>query len=734
MIFDALQPQDFVLGGAALALGGLQFVLGSGQLTVCRLLSCHGLRELFMHTGGTAAQLLQLGGTAQHARAAGRGTAGHGTAPVDDLTVQRHDTEGVFIFAGHGDAAVHILGDDRAAQEIVENVLILAVKLHQTGGKAHKAELVLHALLPQFVAADGGERQEGGASAVSLLEEVDGALGVLFPVHHDILQSRAQGDLDGQGVFTVGLHQVCHRPVDAPQAILRLHDNFHSLVETLVVLFHLRQHTDPVVQRAHVHGQAHFLLRGGGGLLAALVHTQRVAGDDVGHGSCLVLRVFQRAAVGFGLLAGALQLLLRGGDFRFHGSLPLSDLAVFGGDGGGFRSGVRGGGHSHGLLTPQRLRLALGAARLLGCGTGLIQQFLQCVVQFGDPRLHTGGDGLLLLCLRFQTAGTAVRLRQFNSGTVNILPLVGNGALQHGHGALLFADAALQFSGLGTDALRLHVLLPHFFTVALTLGKEVVHGRAGLVPLRFGGVEIQFQLAGVHLQAVQILQPDGNLQQTQLVAQHQIFLRLLRLIPQRLHLQLQFGDLVVDAHQILFRTLQLPLRLLLAVAELGDAGGLLEDLAALAALGGEDLIDAALTDDGIALTAHAGIHEQLRHVTQADGLAVDVIFTFTAAVIAAGHGDFALLHGGEDMLRVVDDQGDLCEAHLIALFRAAEDHVLHLGAAEALGALFAHDPADSVGNVGFTGAVGAHDGGDILTEIQDRLVRKGLEALDLQCF
>ena len=86
------------------------------------------------------------------------------------------------------------------------------------------------------------------------------------------------------------------------------------------------------------------------------------------------------------------------------------------------------------------------------------------------------------------------------------------------------------------------------------------------------------------------------------------------------------------------------------------------------------------------------------------------------------------------MLGVVDHQRHLRKAHLAALFRAAEDHILHLGAAELAAVLFAHDPADRVGDVGLTGAVGAYDGGDILSEIQNRLIGKRLEALDLKCF
>ena len=170
------------------------------------------------------------------------------------------------------------------------------------------------------------------------------------------------------------------------------------------------------------------------------------------------------------------------------------------------------------------------------------------------------------------------------------------------------------------------------------------------------------------------------------------------------------------------------------MAELGDTGGLLENLPALAALGGQNLVDLALADDGVALLAHTGIHEQLRHIFQADRLTIDVIFALTAAVVTAGNGDLALLHGGEDVLRVVDNQRHLGKTHLGPLRRAAEDNVFHLGAPKALGALLTHNPADGVRNVGLAGAVGAHDGGDVLAKVQDRLIRKGFEALDLQCF
>ena len=86
------------------------------------------------------------------------------------------------------------------------------------------------------------------------------------------------------------------------------------------------------------------------------------------------------------------------------------------------------------------------------------------------------------------------------------------------------------------------------------------------------------------------------------------------------------------------------------------------------------------------------------------------------------------------MLGIVDHQRDLGKSHLRPLGCAAENHILHLGAPESFGALFPHHPADGVGDIGFSRPVGAHNGGQICPEVQDRLIRKGLKALNFQCF
>ena len=140
-----------------------------------------------------------------------------------------------------------------------------------------------------------------------------------------------------------------------------------------------------------------------------------------------------------------------------------------------------------------------------------------------------------------------------------------------------------------------------------------------------------------------------------------------------------------------------------------------------------------LLDDGVPVPAKAGVHEHLVDVLQPAGPAVDVVFALPGAVVAAGHRHLRLLHL-ENMLGVVQHQGDLGKAQALALFRAVEDHVLHLAPPEGAGGLLPHHPADGVGDVGLARAVGPHHRRDIRAEGQHRLVGEAFEALDFQRF
>ena len=167
------------------------------------------------------------------------------------------------------------------------------------------------------------------------------------------------------------------------------------------------------------------------------------------------------------------------------------------------------------------------------------------------------------------------------------------------------------------------------------------------------------------------------------------------------------------------------------MAVFGDARRLLKDFAPICGLERQNFVNAALSDVGIALAAKTGVHEQLVDIPQAGKLAVDIIFTLAGTEVAAGDHDLRCLDA-QAAVGIIEHQRRFRVADGRTLGRAAEDHVLHLCAAQRLGALFAEYPADRVGNIRFSAAVRADDCRAVAAELQNRLIREGLKALNFQ--
>ena len=79
-----------------------------------------------------------------------------------------------------------------------------------------------------------------------------------------------------------------------------------------------------------------------------------------------------------------------------------------------------------------------------------------------------------------------------------------------------------------------------------------------------------------------------------------------------------------------------------------------------------------------------------------------------------------------------EPQADFRRAGRLAGVAAAEDHVLHAVAAQALRALLAKHPGERVDDVALAAAVGADNGGDPVVEGQLGAIGKALEARDLE--
>ena len=130
---------------------------------------------------------------------------------------------------------------------------------------------------------------------------------------------------------------------------------------------------------------------------------------------------------------------------------------------------------------------------------------------------------------------------------------------------------------------------------------------------------------------------------------------------QALDLALQLADHVLDANEVVLGGLEAQLRLVAAGMEARDAGGILQDAAAGLGLGGDDLADLALADEGRRAGAGGGIREQDLHVAGADFLAVDPVGrAFLTLDLARDFQEIAVVEGGRRRaLAVVDGEHHL---------------------------------------------------------------------------
>ena len=238
-----------------------------------------------------------------------------------------------------------------------------------------------------------------------------------------------------------------------------------------------------------------------------------------------------------------------------------------------------------------------------------------------------------------------------------------------------------------------------------------------------------------------------------------------------------FEDDVVDAGEILLGGLELELRGAASGLVLGDPRRFLDQLPPVGRTRAEDHPDLPLLDDGVGLRAETRVHQQLMDVAQAADCAVDQVFALAGAIEAARDLDVAregfndlckggvavavmamavvtvavvILEFGQGGHVNIGDRGFLdrpwrqgqageAEAHFgsrarFARVAAAEDDVLHLVAAQALGALLAEHPCDGVGDVALAAAVGADNRGDAFIEGKLRAIGERLKSGDLEAF
>ena len=132
----------------------------------------------------------------------------------------------------------------------------------------------------------------------------------------------------------------------------------------------------------------------------------------------------------------------------------------------------------------------------------------------------------------------------------------------------------------------------------------------------------------------------------------------LGLAPERLELAADLGGEVGEPGEVRLHRVELAQRLLLALAVLEDAGGLLDEGAALLGARVQDGVELALADDDVHLPADPGVGEQLLDVEQPAGAAVDRVLGAARAEHRAADRHLGVVDG-QGAVGVVDREADL---------------------------------------------------------------------------
>ena len=203
------------------------------------------------------------------------------------------------------------------------------------------------------------------------------------------------------------------------------------------------------------------------------------------------------------------------------------------------------------------------------------------------------------------------------------------------------------------------------------------------------------------------------------------------LAAERFQLAAQFGGQVGQPGQVRRHRLELADRLFLALTVFEHTGGFLDEGPTVLRPGFQDLVELALADDDVHLAADSGVAQQLLDVHQTASAAVDFVFAGAVTEHPAGDRHLGVLDR-QRVVGVVDGDSDLSTAQRGPRRGAGEDDVLHLAAAQRLGALLAHHPGQRVDNIGLTRAVGPDNCGDTGLKPQSRRRCEGFETLQRQ--
>ena len=388
--------------------------------------------------------------------------------------------------------------------------------------------------------------------------------------------------------------------------------------------------------------------------------------------------LLERPGGRLGLARGAVELRGPAGQAALLGGGPGGPAL---GAGGG-AAGLEGGLERHLGLAGQRAQQLLvvrpqpGSLGLQGLGP------LRGLVALGPAR---GGVAGQALCPLVRPGGLTARLGELGEHAVaaRLQPLDRRSQSPEAGGRLLLGRAQrgqLLLGGLAPPAGgRQHGLEP----VTLGPGGGELRGERRAPGARRGGLGCQQQQAALGQLAAELLGPLGG---RRLQAQRrEPRADLLLDVRRPLEVEPDAGELLLGAA---------PAALVLA-----EAGGLLDQAAALVGPGQQDLVDAALGDDAVQLAPEPGVGQGLLDVEPAH-LAPGQQVLGVALAAEPAHDRHLGLRQGDPAVRVREHQLDLAQPRGPAPVGAGEHDVLAGLGAQLARRLGGHHPLDRVGDVG----------------------------------
>ncbi len=166
----------------------------------------------------------------------------------------------------------------------------------------------------------------------------------------------------------------------------------------------------------------------------------------------------------------------------------------------------------------------------------------------------------------------------------------------------------------------------------------------------------------------------------------------------------------------------------------GDAGGFLQQRAALIRPRIHQRADSALADHRRGAGAGGEVREQRLHIARPGFLAVHPVGAARSAFDFAGNFEVGRLVEGRrgEARRFLQREGHLRQIARGAPGRAGENHILHLGAAHVAGIGLAHCPAQRLDDIGFAAPVRPDHAGQAWQDLDRGGIREAFEAGNAQ--